>query len=173
MRLSRIVMVVVLVGLTATVANASKVVITAPDPTCPNPNQIVNDTVTIDGTMDSNNQFVNCTGATLDTLVVDITPTLPHDSILCILLGNAFNECEVSTDSTPPPPGLTILDLVCDNTVEGLPACTGLLNTGGVGVSFSAPEPGIAESLMLGVGIPFFGIGLWKRRKESDLAGPA
>jgi hypothetical protein len=171
MRLSRIVMVMVLVGLTATVANASKVVITAPDPPCTNP--IMNDMVTISGTMDSNTIFENCTGGTLDTLVVDITPTLPHDSILCILLGNAFNECEVSTDSTPPPPGLTILDLVCDNTVEGLPACTGLLNTGGVGVSFSAPEPSAAELLLLGVGIPFFGLGLVKSRKESKPTGPA
>jgi hypothetical protein len=161
MRLSRIAFLLALVGFSATIAKASRVVITAPDPTCGEGavNPFFGNTITIDGTMTQNYTFTYCGSAPLSELIVDVTPTLPKDSIFCLLLGTAFNECATSTDSTPPPPGLTILDLFCDTSFS---PCTGLKNADGVGVGFFVPEPPAGELLLLGLSVPFFGLGVRK-----------
>jgi hypothetical protein len=163
---------VVFAGVSASVAEASRVVIQAPnDPTCGEgggPNQFTGNTITVDGTMFSNTDFTYCGTTLLDELFVDVTPTKPHDTLFCTLLGTAFNECGVSSDSTPPPPGLIMLDLVCDPTVS---ACTGLVMGDGVGVAVLTPEPAMTELLLFGLGgLPFLGVVRRTGRKRLNQA---
>jgi hypothetical protein len=150
-------------------AQASRVVITAPDPTCGEGavNPFFGDTISIDGTVTQNAMFTYCGTAPLPELILDVTPTLPNDNIFCLInpIGAAFNECATSTNSTPPPPGLTILTLMCDP--DGPFPCSGdLVQGNGVGVAFSTPEPTEAALLLLGLGVSFIGLGGrrgWKR----------
>jgi hypothetical protein len=168
MKFSSAVLIALVIALTAVsprVARASRVVITAPDPTCPAENEITNDTVTVSGTGDSLSMFVNCTGGTLDTLTVDLTPTLPNDNVFVTLLGGAFDASSVSTASTPPPPGLTIINLFCLNPGGD---CTGLANDAGVGVLVSTPEPSEAALLLLGIGVSFIGLGRRRHLKAIE-----
>jgi hypothetical protein len=152
------------------VAEASRVVITAPDPTCGEGavNPFFGDTITVDGTVSQNAMFTYCGAAPLPELIIDVTPTLPNDNIFCIInpIGAAFNECATSTSSTPPPPGLTILTLICDQ--DGPFACSGDLVQGdGVGVSFNTPEPAESALLILGIGVSFLGLGGRKRLQSN------
>jgi len=152
MKLSSIAFFALLMVVAATsprVAEASRVVINAPDPTCPPPEgitEIMNDTVTVSGTTSALSLFVNCTGGTLDSLTVDVTPTLANDNIFVTLLGGAFDAFSINTASTPPPPGLTIINLFCFNPGGD---CTGLANEAGVGVTVETPEPAEAALLFL------------------------
>jgi hypothetical protein len=170
-RLGVVIMIVVFAGVFVRAVGAdtvrdAKVVITAPsDPTCPPDICFSGNTITVDGTTDSQTNFLYTGSIPLDLLIVDVTPTLPNDTIFCILFGTAFNECGVSSASTPPPPGLTILDLICDTTVS---PCTGLVSGQGVGVSVSVPEP--TEKLQLGIGLLFVGlIATWKTRRAPEV----
>jgi hypothetical protein len=143
-------------------AQASRVVITAPDPTCGEGavNPFFGDTITIDGTVSQNAMFTYCGAAPLPELILDVTPTLPNDNIFCLInpIGAAFNECSTSTNSTPPPPGLTILTLMCAS--DGPFACSGDLMQGdGVGVAFATPEPSEAALLLLGIGASLIVLG--------------
>jgi hypothetical protein len=175
MKLSRSVFLaalVVLAGVSAGSAQASSVVkVKAPDPICPNmqtiqsPNPLIDPTgdyfFTQDGTSNTCVDFTNSSGITLFTLDDLITPTLPSTTYNCLILQadvtNAFNLCGPSSDSTPPPPGKTILVLSCDTDIS---PCNGLLNgqTGDSTIS-GIPEPSEAVMLLFGIGISFLGLG--------------
>ncbi|MGD0402574.1 MAG: hypothetical protein ABSB66_05195 [Candidatus Acidiferrales bacterium] len=132
-----------------------KVEITAPEdePVCsPGENSAFcfsGDTITIDGTIDSSAVFTYDGATTLETLFIDVTPTIPHDFYSCNIVAitnAAFNSgpCLTSSDSTP-------TELIFAATCNGV-GCDGLSSFEGVGADVDMPEPAEADLLLFGVG---------------------
>jgi hypothetical protein len=135
-----------------------KVEITAPkdQPVCsPGENSgscFSGDTITIDGSINSSLVFTYDGSVTLETLFIDVTPTIPHEFYSCnvALITDATNAftpgaCSTSSDSTP-------TELIFAATCDGLGDCVGLTPFEGVGTVLATPEPTEKELLLFGVG---------------------
>ncbi len=159
-----------------------KVEITAPkdQPVCsPGENSdscFSGDTITIDGTINADKLFTYDGSVVLDTLFIDVTPTIPHDFYSCNIvqltdetgapIAGAFTpgRCLTSSDSTP-------TELIFAATCDGKSDCVGLQPFQGVGAVVEAPEPAEAGLLLFGLGGVFlFGFG---GRKGWKVIGPS
>ena len=151
-----------------------KVEITAPkdQPVCsPGENSgscFSGDTITIDGTINAAMLFTYDGSVVLDTLFIDVTPTIPHDFYSCNIvqltdetganIAGAFTPggCSTSSDSTP-------TELIFAATCDGKSDCVGLNPFDGVGAVVDTPEPAEAGLLLFGVGGLFL-VGFGKRK---------
>lgn len=140
-----------------------KVEITAPkdQPVCsPGENSgscFSGDSITIDGTINAAMLFTYDGSVVLDTLLIYVTPTIPHDFYSCDIvqltdetgapIAGAFTpgQCLTSSDSTP-------TELIFAATCDGKSDCVGLQPFQGVGTVVEAPEPAEAGMLLFGVG---------------------
>jgi hypothetical protein len=159
-----------------------KVEITAPkdQPVCsPGENSgscFSGDTITIDGTINAAMLFTYDGSVVLDTLFIDVTPTIPHDFYSCNIvqltdetgapIAGAFTPggCLTSSDSTP-------TELIFAATCDGKSDCVGLQPFQGVGAVVETPEPAEAGMLLFGIGGMFIlGFG---GRKGWKVIGPS
>lgn len=168
----------------------SKIIIKAPDPTCPPPQgtqsisfdglvpnadgSSVNGgsvPIPVDGsTTFGDNEFANCTGETLDVLTVTIDDIPLNQQYIVLLSGDAFDGFSTGPISN----SSETLELYCDPGFFGT-TCDGLSGVAGQdnGVSFTiAPEPTEAPMLLLGIGGVFLlGLRARKGRKQLRVAG--
>lgn len=172
MKVSSAALIALIIALTAVsprVAQATKVVITAPDPTCPTSAPYIpipsgpDPTVTVDGTTDNVALFSNCTGSTINELFMDITVPTSGTFIGVTLEGAAFDELFQGVGGGDP---FVAVELVCDT---GAGSCTGLLNSEAVVAIVSTPEPAESALLVLGIGVSFLGLGGRKRLQSNRI----
>jgi hypothetical protein len=168
----------------------SKIIIKAPDPTCPPPqgtqsisfDGLVSNAdggsvnggsvpVPVDGsTTFGDNEFANCTGETLDVLTVTIDDIPLNQQYIVLLSGDAFDGFSTGPISN----SSETVELYCDPSIFQT-ACGGLSGVAGQdnGVSFTiAPEPTEVPMLLLGIGGVFLlGLRARKGRKQLRVAG--
>lgn len=167
-------------------AGAGKIIIKAPDPTCPPP--MGYQSITLDesatnfdgspalgGTVPSpvdgstpwgDNEFANCTGQTIDVLTITVDDIPPGKLYAVFLSGDAFDYYALGpvNNST-----LTLV-LYCDPSFFLTP-CTGLSGlagtANGVDMIVGAPEPADGALLLFGIGgLALLGLGGRKVRKQ-------
>src|SRR5580658_11355634 len=178
-------------GSGAAYAATGKIIIKAPDPTCPPPQgtQLISFDGTVsnlEGTASVNsgsvpnpvdgstsfadNEFANCTGQTLDVLTVTIDDIPLNEQYIVLLSGDAFDGFSTGPISN----SSETVELYCDPSIFQT-ACGGLSGVAGQdnGVSFTiAPEPTEVPMLLLGIGGVFLlGLRARKGRKQLRVAG--
>ena len=181
-------------GSGAAYAATGKIIIKAPDPTCPPPQgtQLISFDGTVsnlEGTASVNsgsvpnpvdgstsfadNEFANCTGQTLDVLTVTIDDIPLNEQYIVLLSGDAFDGFSTGPISN----SSETLKLYCDPGFFGT-ACDGLSGVAGQdnGVSFivATPEPAEVPMLLFGIGgVLLLGLKTRKDRKQLRAAGAA
>jgi hypothetical protein len=167
-------------------ATAGKIIIKAPDPTCPPPagyqtiasnglvgnadggfvqgGSVVGD---VDGsTPFGENEFANCTGITMDVLTITIDDIPPGEQYIVLLSGDAFDGFSTGPLSN----SSETLTLYCDPSVfttscDGLSGVAGSDN--GIQMIVNVPEPADGALLFLGIGgIALLGLSGRKGRKQ-------
>jgi hypothetical protein len=169
-------------------AGAGKIIIKAPDPTCPPPagyQSIASDGLVsnfnpdepyvqggsvplpVDGSTPwGDNEFANCTGKTIDVLSITVDD-IPLGKLYAVLLsGNAFDGFALGPVSN----NTLTLVLYCDPSFFTT-ACTGLSGVAGsdngVQMIVDAPEPADGALLLFGIGgIALLGLSGRKIRKQ-------
>jgi hypothetical protein len=167
-------------------AGAGKIIIKAPDPTCPPPdgyqtiasNGLVYNADggmvqggTVVGDVNGStpwgfNNFANCTGTTIDVLTINIDDIPPGEQYFVLLSGNAFDGFSTGPVSN----SQETLVLYCDPSIFA-GACAGLSGVAGAdnGVSMilATPEPADGALLLFGIGgLALLGLGGRKVRKQ-------
>ena len=175
MKLSSIAFVGLLMVLAAAsprAAEASKVVINAPDPSCGTPVTLLFPVILVSGVPGSCIDFTWEGIGPLTDLGAIVHPTL-NTPVTCGFMGTGFDNCIVLQGTVPPDDDWLMSYLGMGDTIPSNTAlvvfecnsgpCTPLVD--GQGGEITTPEPAEAALLFLGLGVSFVGLGGRRRLK--------
>jgi hypothetical protein len=151
---------------------ASRVVITAPDPSCGTPETIIFPLILVSGVPGSCLDFTWEGRGSLVDLGAIVHPTL-NTAVTCGFAGTAFDNCIVLQGTVPPDDDWLMSEMGMGDTLSSNTAliifecnsgdCTPLID--GQGGQVTTPEPTEAALLFLGLGVSFIGLGGRRRWK--------
>ena len=158
-------------------AEASKVVINAPDPSCGTPVTLFIPLILVSGVPGSCIDFTWEGNGSLTDLGAIVHPTL-NEPVTCGFMGTGFDDCVVLQGTVPSdddwlmsemgmgdtiPSNTALVIFSCDNSDD----CTPLVD-GQSGEITTTPEPAEAALLFLGLGVSFVGLGGRRRLKAIE-----